>query len=396
MEPTGGVEFGAPVYAGEAAPATATPRQRASVKPAVPPAGVAPSLSPAPPPESAPTMLAGPQNADQFGQELHQRTEQYIQQLNELHKGDTPEPKFAQADPLKGFASLGGLIGVFGSLLSKQPLVSALNASASAMEALKKGNVEEYAAKVKEWSMHRDYVMQVEGNISKQYNAIFADKKLNYQEQAAERRALLAQTNANAHLALAGGAHTLAIDKYNRQLENDALTRGDKSRAEAIHLVTAAYPHMSQEGAVRAATEMAQALASGTFDAGMAVNILNGKPAKPQSGAGSALLSEFATAANTMKPGSPPLELVGQKYTYKDIQEIKKATDPTMLKTPLRNGWDAIHKGTLAPQPRPTALPVAKQDTGTNYTIGQQVTVGGKKYKVVGSPGPDPDLEEVK
>jgi hypothetical protein len=339
-----------------------------------------------------PIMETEPQNADQFAQELHGRTEEYTRQLNELHKGDTPEPKFSQADPLKGFASLGGVIGVFGSLLSKQPLVSALNASASAMGALKQGNVEEYANKVKEWSMHRDYVMQVEGNISKQYNAILADKKLTYQEKVAEQRALLAQTNANAHLALASANHTLAVDKYYRQLENDALTRGDKARAEGIHIINSATAHMTQEDAIKTNIQMSEALRTPGFNAGMAADILTGKAAKPQSGAG-AIDPAIVSRLDNIKPGET-MQVGPHTLSYDDARKVLKTTPNQAgdLSPAQHAAWVMYQKGISAPQGRST---VAQQDTGTSYTVGQIINKDGKKYKVVGDPGPNPDVIEI-
>lgn len=386
---TGSVGVGAPVYAGTPAPAPvkATPK-------------VAPVQAPVASGVASPIMAppTGPQNADQFGQELHTETEKYKSQLTEIHKDDTPEPRFSQADPMKGFASLGGVIGVFGSLLSKQPLVSALNASSSAMEALKQGNVEEYANKVKEWSLHRDYVMSVEQNIARQYNAILQDKKLTYQEKVAEQRALLAQTSMNARLAVAGGAHSLQVEKYMHSLQKEETAQIDKSRAEGIHIINAAATHMTQEAALQANLQMAEALRTGTFNAGMAADILSGKPAKPQSG--SSGNGEFVSQIDAVKPGGTVI-LGAHTYSAVEAEKIKKTSPASadQLSPALHAGWVAYQQGIAKAGP---AKPVAKVDTGSGYKPGQKVSMGekvqihGKQYRVAGLDDPaNPDFEPI-
>ena len=59
---------------------------------------------------------------------------------------DLPKPPDqVMKDPVQGLSSMGAIIGIFGSLLTRAPLTSALNAGASAMQAYHKGDMENLA-----------------------------------------------------------------------------------------------------------------------------------------------------------------------------------------------------------------------------------------------------------
>ena len=393
MEPTGDVAFGAPVYAGTAAPATAAPRQRAS--PANLPAAPTPVVPPVVQTQAPANDSSLMQTPEQFGAHIKSLTAANEARLAELHRDDTPQPKFEQSDPLKGFASLGGIIGVFGSLLSKQPLVAALNASASAMEALKQGNVEEYARKLKDWSAHRDYVMQVEQSIARQHQEIINNEKLTWQEKQAQLRALQAGARADRAQATSDRNYELSSEKFRQ-----AILRQEKDdKHKSFVSFVAGAQKLSPEAFITANAEGMRLMESGTFtmDAGADILLRHVKDAKIPAGAQRDAPNIDFAARFEATPVGQPVQFGIHTLSPDDVKKIKKTTGESAgsLVGVNAEAWKAWNRGLSRTPSAPTSQ-VAKPDTGVTYTVGQIVNKDGKKYKVVGDPGPNPDVEEIK
>lgn len=63
----------------------------------------------------------------------------------------SPQPTAPIPDPIQGFGSFASVLGIIGSAVLKQPISTALNASAAAMKARTANDWTQYEAKYKEW-----------------------------------------------------------------------------------------------------------------------------------------------------------------------------------------------------------------------------------------------------
>jgi hypothetical protein len=65
----------------------------------------------------------------------------------------TTQPKFKPTDPLKAWGSSAMFIAMMGSLLTRTPMTTALNAAAAALTAFHKGDMEQYELSFKKWQV---------------------------------------------------------------------------------------------------------------------------------------------------------------------------------------------------------------------------------------------------
>lgn len=87
----------------------------------------------------------------------------------------TKPPEYKADNPLQDFGSIASLIGIFGGMRSRKPLVSSLNAAAGAMTAMKQSNLQDYDEKVKEWQNNVNFISKQMEWREKAYD--IADKK---------------------------------------------------------------------------------------------------------------------------------------------------------------------------------------------------------------------------
>jgi hypothetical protein len=73
----------------------------------------------------------------------------------------TPAPKPQDSNPFQTFGSAAGWLAVFGSMLTRAPLTSALNASAGAMNAAKRNNAAEFQQKMDEWKANTENALKL-------------------------------------------------------------------------------------------------------------------------------------------------------------------------------------------------------------------------------------------
>lgn len=67
-----------------------------------------------------------------------------------------PPPEFKQTDPWQTFGGPASFLAMFGSLMTKHPLTSALNAGAGVIEARNKGDYEAYKTAFDKWKVNSD------------------------------------------------------------------------------------------------------------------------------------------------------------------------------------------------------------------------------------------------
>ena len=83
-----------------------------------------------------------------------------------------PAPTYAAAEPLQAFGSFASALAVFGSLLTRRPLISALNASAGAMNAIKQNDMITYKQKYEQWQQSVAQAQQQYKNEQQQYDEV--------------------------------------------------------------------------------------------------------------------------------------------------------------------------------------------------------------------------------
>lgn len=99
--------------------------------------------------------LIAMKNSDETESELKEEKNKLLSQ-----KPPTPdqEPKIEdfKTDPMQTFGSLGSMLAIFGSALTRHPLTSALNASASVFKAKNAGDYQAYKDAMDKWKLHTD------------------------------------------------------------------------------------------------------------------------------------------------------------------------------------------------------------------------------------------------
>ena len=88
----------------------------------------------------------------------------------DLKKFDQP---FPEPDPIKGFGSWASALGILAGALTRQPLTSALNASAAAMKAIRATDLDRYAEAKASWKENTDLALKNADLEWKAYNAAF-------------------------------------------------------------------------------------------------------------------------------------------------------------------------------------------------------------------------------
>ena len=94
-------------------------------------------------------------------------------------------PSYKPDNPLQDFGGVATLLGIFGGMLTRRPLVTSLDAASGAMNAYHQRNVEDYEKQVEEWKNNQEYIGKVLDWREKMYAS--ADKK--FQNDLAARTA---------------------------------------------------------------------------------------------------------------------------------------------------------------------------------------------------------------
>lgn len=142
------------------------------------------------------------------------------------------KPQVPQPDPIQAFGSAASVLGIIGSMLLKQPISTALNASASAMKARNAQDWTQYEAHYKEWKDATDLAYRQADFEQTRYHDYLELAKTNQSLAAAKISALAATTQNEMMLAAAksGDFKTVAEIAGGMARLNDAMN------AQAIRL----------------------------------------------------------------------------------------------------------------------------------------------------------------
>lgn len=99
------------------------------------------------------------------GEKLSAKIEEGNKKLDEIQPPKIPElapvPKAQQSDPFQAFGSAAGWIATFGSMLTRAPLTSSLNAASAAMNAAKENNAQAFQQNFDVWKAETDNAIKL-------------------------------------------------------------------------------------------------------------------------------------------------------------------------------------------------------------------------------------------
>lgn len=140
-------------------------------------------------------------------------------------------------DPLKSFGSWASAVGVLGSLLTRRPLSSALNASAAAMNAQRSNDLAAYKEAHAAWKENTELAMKQSEYELKVYDDIYKRAGLSHNEKMAEISAAAAanKDEAMSYMLQAKGiegAQSLQESRQNMQLKSAEIKNAVSDLAE--------------------------------------------------------------------------------------------------------------------------------------------------------------------
>ena len=126
-------------------------------------------------------------------------------------------PTFEMSNPLQAFGSFAVTLAALGSLITRRPLVTALNSAAAAMKAAQNNDLLSYKYNVEQWKTMSDYAFKLQDAQQKQYNEILGSAKLNDQEKMNEMRIVASANQDYGRLAtLDQGDMRIAVEHNDR------------------------------------------------------------------------------------------------------------------------------------------------------------------------------------
>lgn len=137
--------------------------------------------------------IAAPPGSAEQDKLLQQQFDASARAADALDKLAKTPPVFTPQTVLQRFGSLATLVGIFGGLMSKQPITAALNAAGTAMKAANQQDWDQYHAAFNTWRAQTDMAVAAIRAHSDAINEILANKRLGFDEQQAQLHALYAQ-----------------------------------------------------------------------------------------------------------------------------------------------------------------------------------------------------------
>lgn len=104
-----------------------------------------------------------------------------------------PPPQAKTTSPMEAFGSAASAFAIFGSLLTRHPLTSALHASAAAMNAIHANDAAAYSSAYDAWKTNTDYAIKMGEYQQKRYQQILDNRTADVNEKLAYLKAIFAQ-----------------------------------------------------------------------------------------------------------------------------------------------------------------------------------------------------------
>lgn len=324
-----------------------------SVLAAVPARPVTPSI-PKPPTGGLMGQLESDHGSQQA--ELKNLTDQYIKDRDVMMKDTGQMPKRTPDDPMQAFSSVGAMIGVFGSLLTKRPLTAALTSIAAAQKAQHTGNLEEYQSRVAEWEMHNKYINNIQTAISSNVKSIMDNNKTTWNEKLALLKMEVSNNAANSRMFMQGEAMTMRWAQMQLSL-GEFMQRQQGQQAEHNSTLFTSLLAKYNPTDYPSFIEKFQALPPGASQTDV-LGIFTGKAGKQSaSAAGAADASQLVTEANAAFDNGKSWTHGGYTFTPEDRKALN---NPAVITSPkLQALGDIFKRASKGPSSTP---PVAKTD----------------------------------
>lgn len=130
---------------------------------------------------------------------LRQRYAVLQERIRQMNENAPKKPDAPENDPMKAVASIGAILGVFGGMLTRQPLISGLNALSQAGAARKQNDMETYDRKMKEYTMQMQFAHEAEKDLFDVTKAIMDDKHKTYAEKQKDIELQIRARGVNMH-----------------------------------------------------------------------------------------------------------------------------------------------------------------------------------------------------
>lgn len=119
----------------------------------------------------------------EYNRLLEQQMQIEEQRLRKLDEIAAHPPTEKPVDVMGNFGSLATLIGIFGGMMARRPMVASLNAAGAAMEAINNRNHEDYLNAYKTWEKQSDLAQKAFDNEHTVYSDILANKRDDWNEK---------------------------------------------------------------------------------------------------------------------------------------------------------------------------------------------------------------------
>ena len=254
-------------------------------------------------------------------EQLQGLTDQYVKDRDAMMQDMGQMPKRTPDDPMQAFSSVGAMIGVFGSLLTKRPLTAALSSIAAAQKAQHAGNLEEYQSKVAEWEMHNKYINSIQNAISTNVKNIMENNKTTWNEKMAMLKLEVANNAANSRMFMQNEQMTMRWAQMQMSL-GEFMQRQQSQQAEHNSTTfTSLLAKYDPKDYPRFIEGYQQLPPNATQSDVLA--IFTGKPGKPAGGnAGAAAAADLAKEARAAFDAGKNWEHNGVTYTPKDFKDL--------------------------------------------------------------------------
>jgi hypothetical protein len=158
---------------------------------------------------------------------------------------DAPDTKMQ--DPIKAMGSVGSLIAILGSLKTRAPMTSALNAAAASMKAYHQGDMEAAQLEREKWKDNFEKALKSNQEEMQQYTAALQESQFDITRAQSKLRTIAAQQQNNSMLA--------AIENGDYQAQEKILSGGIAAGEKGATL----YTQWQEKNAQIAATAQAHA-----------------------------------------------------------------------------------------------------------------------------------------
>jgi hypothetical protein len=295
-------------------------------------------------------------------EQLQGLTDQYVKDRDAMMQDMGQMPKRTPDDPMQAFSSVGAMIGVFGSLLTKRPLTAALSSIAAAQKAQHAGNLEEYQSKVAEWEMHNKYINNIQNAISTNVKNIMENNKTTWNEKMAMLKMEVANNAANSRMFMQNEEMTMRWAQMQMSL-GEFMQRQQSQQTEhnstTFTSLLSKYDPKDYPGLI----EKYNQLPSNATQSDV-LAVFTGKPGKPAGGnAGAAAAADLANEARAAFAAGKNWVHGGFTYTPKDFNDLGTSAMATprqqVLASIFRKAAQAPSTSGTTPS---TGGTVAKQD----------------------------------